>query len=96
MDAEGKKIPLVTVGATPQLKIEEETWFVSYDDGNEWEELGAAVSVGIKEIEEVDGELVITMADGSQIAVPLGSPMKVVLGEFDAAGPQPTKSRPLL
>ena len=85
MDAEGKKIPLVTVGATPQLKIEEETWFVSYDDGNEWEELGAAVSVGIKEIEEVDGELVITMADGSQIAVPLGSPMKVVLGEFDAA-----------
>ena len=85
LDAEGKKIPLVTVGATPQLKIEEETWFVSYDDGNEWEELGAAVSVGIKEIEEVDGELVITMADGSQIAVPLGSPMKVVLGEFDAA-----------
>ena len=85
MDAEGKKIPLVTVGATPQLKIEEETWFVSYDDSNEWEELGAAVSVGIKEIEEVDGELVITMADGSQIAVPLGSPMKVVLGEFDAA-----------
>lgn len=85
MDAEGKKIPLVTVGATPQLKIEDETWFVSYDDGNEWEELGAAVSVGIKEIEEVDGELVITMADGSQIAVPLGSPMKVVLGEFDAA-----------
>ena len=85
LDAEGKKIPLVTVGATPQLKIEDETWFVSYDDGNEWEELGAAVSVGIKEIEEVDGELVITMADGSQIAVPLGSPMKVVLGEFDAA-----------
>ena len=33
----------------------------------------------------MDGELVITMADGSQIAVPLGSPMKVVLGEFDAA-----------
>lgn len=85
LDSEGKKIPLVTVGATPQLKIEDETWFVSYDDGNEWEELGAAVSVGIKEIEEVDGELVITMADGSQIAVPLGSPMKVVLGEFDAA-----------
>ena len=85
LDGEGNKIPLVTVGATPQLKIEDETWFVSYDDGKTWEELGAAVSVGIKDIKEENGELVITMADGTVIAVPLGSPMKVVLGEFDAA-----------
>ena len=85
LDGEGNKIPLVTVGATPQLKIEDETWFVSYDDGKTWDELGAAVSVGIKDIKEENGELVITMADGTVIAVPLGSPMKVVLGEFDAA-----------
>ena len=88
LDGEGNKIPLVTVGATPQLKIEDETWFVSYDDGKSWEELGAAVSVGIKDIKEENGELVITMADGTVIAVPLGSPMKVVLGEFDAAALQ--------
>lgn len=88
LDGEGNKIPLVTVGATPQLKIEDETWFVSYDDGKTWEELGAAVSVGIKDIKEENGELVITMADGTVIAVPLGSPMKVVLGEFDAAALQ--------
>ena len=44
LDAQGNKIPLVTVGATPQLKIEDETWFVSYDDGKTWEELGAAAS----------------------------------------------------
>lgn len=88
LDAQGNKIPLVTVGATPQLKIEDETWFVSYDDGKTWEELGAAVSVGIKDIEEIDGELVITMADGTAINIPLGSPMKVVLGEFDAAALQ--------
>ena len=84
LDGESKKIPLVTVGATPQLKIEEEKWYVSYDDKKSWEELGAAVSVGIKDIKPVDGELVITMADGTEIAVPLGSPMKVVLGDFDA------------
>ena len=88
LDGEGNKIPLVTVGATPQLKIEDETWFVSYDDGKTWEELGAAVAVGIKEVKEENGELVIIMADGTVIAVPLGSPMKVVLGEFDAAALQ--------
>ena len=88
LDGEGNKIPLVTVGATPQLKIEDETWFVSYDDGKTWEELGAAVAVGIKDIKEENGELVIIMADGTVIAVPLGSPMKVVLGEFDAAALQ--------
>ena len=88
LDGEGNKIPLVTVGATPQLKIEDETWFVSYDDGKTWEELGAAVSVGIKDIAEENGELVITMADGTVIAVPLGSPMKVVLGDFDATALQ--------
>ena len=88
LDGEGNKIPLVTVGATPQLKIEDETWFVSYDDGKTWEELGAAVSVGIKDIKEENGMLVITMADGTVIAVPLGSPMKVVLGEFDATALQ--------
>ena len=88
LDGEGNKIPLITPGATPQLKIEDETWFVSYDDGKTWEELGAAVSVGIKDIKEENGELVITMADGTSIAVPLGSPMKVVLGEFDATALQ--------
>ncbi len=88
LDGEGNKIPLITPGATPQLKIEDETWYVSYDDGKTWEELGAAVSVGIKDIKEENGELVITMADGTSIAVPLGSPMKVVLGEFDATALQ--------
>ena len=82
LDGEGNKIPLVTVGATPELKIENNTWYVTYD-GETWEEVGAAVAVGIKSIETVDGELVITMADGSTIEIPLGSPMKVVLGEFD-------------
>ena len=83
LDGDGNKIPLVTVGATPELKIENNTWYVTYD-GETWEEVGAAVAVGIKSIDTVDGNLVITMADGSEISIPLGSPLKVVLGEFDA------------
>ena len=82
LDGKGNKIPLVTLGATPELKIENNTWYVTYD-GETWEEVGPAVAVGIKSIETVGGELVITMADGDAFRIPLGSPMKVVLGEFD-------------
>lgn len=82
LDAEGNRIPLVTLGATPELKIENNIWYVTYD-GETWEEVGPAVAVGIKSIETVGGELVITMADGDAFRIPLGSPMKVVLGEFD-------------
>ena len=87
LDGEGKKIPLITKGATPELKIENNTWYVTYD-GQTWEEVGAAVAVGIKSIDTVDGNLVITMADGNEISIPLGSPMKVVLGDFDATALQ--------
>ena len=87
LDGEGKKIPLVTLGATPELKIENNTWYVTYD-GKTWEEIGAAVAVGIKNVETVDGNLVITMAEGDPISIPLGSPLKVVLGEFDATALQ--------
>ena len=87
LDGEGNKIPLVTLGATPELKIENNTWYVTYD-GDTWEEVGAAVAVGIKSIDTVDGNLVITMADESKISIPLGSPLKVVLGEFDATALQ--------
>ena len=87
LDGEGNKIPLITEGATPELKIENNTWYVSYD-GETWEEVGAAVAVGIKSIETVDGNLVITMADGSNISIPLGSPLKIVLGEYDVTALQ--------
>ena len=89
VDAEGNKVPVTgpagtdgTNGVTPQLKIENNTWYVTYN-GETWEEVGAAVAVGIKSIETVDGNLVITMADGNNISIPLGSSLKVVLGEFD-------------
>lgn len=94
LDAEGNKVPVTgpagtdgTNGVTPQLKIENNTWYVTYN-GETWEEVGAAVAVGIKNIETVNGNLVITMADGNEISIPLGSSLKVVLGEFDAAALQ--------
>ena len=82
-DAENKKIPLITPGATPQLKIEKEKWWVSYNEGYTWEELGAAVSVGIKSVDKTEDALVITMTNGEAITIPVGAAIKVVLGEFD-------------
>ena len=94
VDAEGNKVPVTgpagtdgTNGVTPQLKIENNTWYVTYN-GETWEEVGAAVAVGITNVETVGGNLVISMADGKEISVPLGSSLEVVLGEFDATALQ--------
>ena len=82
-DAEGNKIPLTA--AAPQVKVEDEKWYVSYDEGKTWLELGPAVTVGIKDVEYTDDVLILTMNDGTKINVKIGSGFKVTLGEFDAA-----------
>ena len=87
-DNEGNKIPLTAPGedgVTPQIKIENDAWVVSYDNGATWEEIGPAISVGIEDVEETEDALVIKMTDGTEISIPIGSPLKVVLGQFDAA-----------
>ena len=81
VDAEGNNIPLTA--PAPKVKVEEEKWFVSYDNGKTWIELGPAVTVGIKDVEYTDDVLVLTMNDGTKINVKIGSGFKVVLGEFD-------------
>ena len=82
-DAEGNRIPLTA--AAPQVKVEDEKWYVSYDEGKTWIELGPAVTVGIKDVEYTDDVLILTMNDGTKINVKIGSGFKVTLGEFDAA-----------
>ena len=82
-DAEGNRIPLTA--AAPQVKVEDEKWYVSYDEGKTWLELGPAVTVGIKDVEYTDDVLILTMNDGTKINVKIGSGFKVTLGEFDAA-----------
>ena len=82
-DAEGNKIPLTA--AAPKVKVEDEKWYVSYDEGKTWLELGPAVTVGIKDVEYTDDVLILTMNDGTKINVKIGSGFKVTLGEFDAA-----------
>lgn len=55
-------------GITPKFKIEEEYWFVSYDNGQSWEKLGKATGEnGLNGINGADGESIfkgITLYDG--------------------------------
>ena len=63
-------------GVTPQLKIDDGFWYVSYDNGKTWadEPLGIAVgeTVGsvVKDVKYDDNYLYISLSDGFVISVP--------------------------
>lgn len=69
-------------GITPQLKIEQGYWYISYDNGASWAQPGPATgdkgeqgdpgqAEGIfKGVEETDDSVVSTLNDGSTITLP--------------------------
>ena len=71
-------------GITPQLKIEDGFWYVSYDNGQSWTRLGNASGEDGKDgIDGTDGDsffqnvdtsnedyVIFTLADGTQIKIP--------------------------
>ena len=65
-------------GVTPHLKIENEFWYVSYDNDSTWVKLGKAVSESgtssdamFEKIDDSNNEFVIfKLADGSEIKLP--------------------------
>lgn len=75
-------------GITPQFKIENDYWFISYDNGNTWTQLGKATGENGKDGEDgVGGDsmftgidyktstdyVIFTLADGTQIKLPTWS-----------------------
>ena len=60
-------------GITPKFKIEDEYWFVSYDNGQSWEKLGKATNVsGSSNIQDViinDKSVSVILSDGTIITV---------------------------
>lgn len=99
-DADGKKIPVTGAagtegedgtsgkdGITPKFKIEAEKWYVSYDDGKTWEELGSAVSGNSSVFQDVtyeDGVLTFVFADGDAVTFTVKEAFKIVIGEYEA------------
>lgn len=58
----------------PKLKIEEGYWYVSYDDGATWTELGMVTGDSgyclFKNVEDGKDAVVFTLSDGTEIVIP--------------------------
>ena len=88
IQAEGKDGTNGTNGTTPQFKIENDYWFISYDDGDTWTQLGKATGEDGKDGQDgvggdsmfsgVDYEtstdyVIFTLSNGTQIKLPTWS-----------------------
>ena len=61
-------------GITPQLKIDEDFWWVSYDNGASWIKLGSAVGEGagdsmFQEVRQDDNYVYLVLANGEVIQI---------------------------
>ena len=88
LDAKGNKIKAVGTdgtngsngtnganGVTPQLKIENDYWYVSYDNGATWVQLGKATGEDGKDgfiigVEEGETEVVFILSNNTTITIP--------------------------
>ncbi len=84
---------------TPQLKIEDGYWFVSYDNGDSWQQIGKATGEDGKDGDPMFKDIVINndditliFADGSEISLPRNTRVKIRLDvEGEEAGIMPGK-----
>jgi len=65
-----------TDGVTPVLKIEEGRWYVSYDKGQSWEDLGVAGDSEVSQcvfesVTVADGFVTLFLTDGTSIRLPM-------------------------
>lgn len=84
-DAYGNRIPASgsdgADGITPELKIENGLWYISYNDGADWTQLGEIQVSGssciFKEVKSVDGYAVFVLTDGTSYALPIRSELSI-------------------
>lgn len=78
-------------GITPQLKIENDYWYISYDNGSTWIQLGKATGEDgadgkdgdsfFQSVTQDEQYVYFTLADGTQITLPKGAVLSI---SFDA------------
>lgn len=72
LDSNGKKIR--ATGTTPLMKIENDYWYISYNDGKTWEKLEKATGEDgdsfFKSVSQDDQFVYIVLADGTAINIP--------------------------
>ena len=68
LDASGNKVPVYT--ATPQLRINEGKWQISYDEGKTWADVDVMGSAGGSTISIEDGDTTVTFyIDGKKYEI---------------------------
>lgn len=83
LDSNGAK---VSTSNTPKVKIEDDQWMVSYDNGTNWTKVegqGPYASGLFKTVETTESDAVFTLNDGTVITVPLTSAAKKLQLVFD-------------
>ena len=102
--ATGEKGDKGADGVTPQLKIEAGYWYVSYDNGKSWKQLGkasgedgAAGKDGDSFFEKVDvtnpDYVIFVLADGTQIQLPRYQSLSIAFDEADLLAMLPNTTR---
>ncbi|MBQ2374940.1 MAG: hypothetical protein II299_07510 [Alistipes sp.] len=104
--ATGPQGPQGEQGITPQLKIENDYWYVSYDNGVSWEQLGKATGEDGKDgADGKDGDsffqsvtqdeqyVYFTLADGTVITLPKGASLEITFAESDLVVMEPNTTR---
>ena len=72
-DADGKKIPATAHIATPQIRINEGNFEISYNEGLTWEIIGnagASDDVVFKQVIDGPASVLFVLSDGTQIEIP--------------------------
>ena len=74
-------------GVTPQLKIENDYWYISYDNGASWTQLGKATGADgdamFKEVTYDENFVYFTLAEGTTLTLPLTCKLDIVFAETE-------------
>ena len=83
-------------GITPQFKIEEKYWWVSYNNGVNWEKLGQATGEDatsiFKEVTQDEDFIYFKMQDDTVISVPKHHPLSISFSETEDIRVLPNKT----
>lgn len=73
LDEQGNKIPATAHIATPQIRINEGNFEISYNEGVTWEVIGnagASDSIVFKQVIDGEASVLFILSDGTQIEIP--------------------------
>lgn len=73
LDGQGNKIPATAHIATPQIRIKEGNFEISYNEGVTWEVIGnagASDSIVFKQVIDGEASVIFILSDGTQIEIP--------------------------